>query len=309
MLEVTNLSISFHRYHRGLQRSGFTPVSDISLQIDPGEIVAVVGASGSGKSLLAHALLGLLPGNAVTGGTIQFRGENLDGPKVKCLRGREIALIPQSVTYLNPLSRVGSQVYRAACLSGLERSMARTSTDQTFCRYGLQNGAKYLYPFQLSGGMVKRVMTAAATAGRAQLLIADEPTTGLDPKVATKTLKHLLQLAKEKKAVLLITHDLDAAVAVATRVVVVYAGKTVETTAASSFHNTEKLLHPYTKALWQALPQNGFVALDGEQPEVIDESGCVFAPRCPNACESCLSLAPQLQRVNGSLVRCPHVAC
>ncbi len=309
MLEVNNLSISFSRYHQGLRRAGITPVSDISLKAAAGEIVAVVGASGSGKSLLAHALLGLLPANAVTSGTIHFKGESLDGPKIDELRGREIALIPQSVTYLNPLSRVGTQVYRAARLSGLEKENATTSTDLTFSRYQLRKEAQQLYPFQLSGGMAKRVMTAAATVGQAQLLIADEPTTGLDPAVAAKSLNHLQLLAEDGKAVLLITHDLDAAVRIANRVVVVYSGKTVETTAATSFHNTEKLLHPYTKALWQALPQNGFVALEGEQPEDFTEAGCVFAPRCPMASTSCLSVEPQLERVNGSLVRCPHVMC
>ena len=265
-----------------MQRSDFTPVSDLSLNVETGEIVAVVGASGSGKSLLAHALLGLLPNNAITGGMLTFEGEELNKARIERLRGRRIALIPQSVTYLNPLIRVGSQVYRAARLSGLGKAGARAGTKYTFARYDLQPSAKKLYPFQLSGGMARRVMTAAATVGQAQLIIADEPTTGLDPAVAAKSLDHLRKLAESGKGILLITHDLDAAMTVADRVVVVYSGKTVETTASENFRSMEKLLHPYTKALWQALPQNGFVALSGEQPEDSDPNGMHFCTALPH---------------------------
>jgi peptide/nickel transport system ATP-binding protein len=309
MLEVTGLSISFNRYHQGLQRNCFTPVSDITLAVHGGEIVAVVGASGSGKSLLAHALLGLLPANAHIAGTIKFKGEQLSQSRMRRLRGHEIALIPQSVAYLNPLIRVGSQVLRAARLSGQDTACARRNTDQVFARYSLKDQTKSLFPFQLSGGMARRVVTAAATVSRAELIIADEPTTGLDPVVAEKSLAHLHELAENGKGVVLITHDLAAAVKVAQRVVVVYAGKTVEITAATSFHQQEKLLHPYTKTLWQALPQNDFVALPGEQSHDEMRTGCMFASRCPVASALCETLAPELKQLNGSLVRCPHATC
>lgn len=309
MLKISGLSISFSRYQQGLRREGFTPVSDISLAVKSGEIVSVVGASGSGKSLLAHALLGLLPANAHCAGSIKFKGEELSQSRVQQLRGREIALIPQSVAYLNPLTQIGSQVYRAARLSGQKKSIARQNTDRVFSRYALTPNDKRLFPFQLSGGMARRTVTAAATVGRADLIIADEPTTGLDPLVAEKSLNHLVELAGEGKAVLLITHDLGAAVAIAHQVAVVYAGKTLEITKAANFHQVEKLLHPYTKALWQALPQNDFVALPGEQPQQQRDSGCIFAPRCPKASGACRMVVPELTQINGSLVRCPHVMC
>jgi peptide/nickel transport system ATP-binding protein len=308
MLDVSHLSITFSRYRQGLLRDTYTPVTDISLTVAAGEIVAVVGASGSGKSLLAHALLGLLPKNAQRGGSLKFQGKQLDEARMHHLRGREIALIPQSVAYLDPLMRVGSQVYRAACLSGLDKVGSRRSTEMAFRRYDLAPLVKTLLPFQLSGGMARRVLTAAATAGRAELIIADEPTTGLDPVVAEKTLGHLGQLAGDGKGVLLITHDLAAAVNIAQRVVVVYGGKTMEITAAANFLQPEKLLHPYTRALWQALPQNGFIALAGEQPSQDEESGCIFLSRCPAMVPPCRDVRPELQRLNGSLVRCPHAA-
>jgi len=309
MLDVSQLSISFSRYGKGLHKTTFSPVSDISLHINAGEIVAVVGSSGSGKSLLAHALLGLLPRNARVEGKVKFKDTELTDARMRLLRGREIALIPQSVAYLNPLVRVGKQVVRAARLSGQRRQAANHSTDTIFRRYALESRVQDMFPFQVSGGMARRVLTATATVGRADLIIADEPTTGLDPVVATKALNHLVELAAEGKGVLLITHDLEAAVRISHSVVVVYAGKTLEITSACCFLN-DKLLHPYTKALWNALPQHNFTALVGSQPTG-DHSilGCIFSPRCPVSQSSCCSVNPDLQKINGSLVRCPYAAC
>ena len=309
MLDVSHLSISFSRYGKGLQKSSFSPVSDISLHINAGEIVAVVGSSGSGKSLLAHALLGLLPGNARMGGQLTFKDTELIDERIHLLRGREIALIPQSVAYLNPLARVGRQVFRAARLSGQPSATANRNTDTIFRRYALASPVRRMFPFQISGGMARRVLTATATVGQADLIIADEPTTGLDRQVAQKTLSHLVELADDGKGVLLITHDLAAAVRISNLIVVVYAGKTLEITSAMSFHSPEKLLHPYTRALWNALPQNSFTPLAGNQPtEDHDISGCIFNPRCPVAVQGCRLVAPTLQKINGSLVRCLHAA-
>lgn len=308
MLDVAHLSVVFERYGRVMRRDHIAPVTDISLDISAGEIVAVVGASGSGKSLLAHALLGLLPKNSRRGGTISFRGEELDQSSMERLRGREIALIPQSVNYLNPLIRVGAQVRRAGCLAGYTRIGAREAADKAFSRYCLGGEVDPLFPFQLSGGMARRVLTAIATVGQADLLIADEPTTGLDPLTAEKTLDHLVHLAGLGKAVLLITHDLAAAVRVSMKVVVVYSGKTVEITSARSFDHPGKLLHPYSRALWDALPENGFNPLAKEQSPAKGPAGCVFVGHCPMALPACRDISPELHKINGSLVRCLHAA-
>jgi len=306
MLTVRNLSIEFNRYGIGWRRKALHPVRDLSIEINHGEIVAVVGSSGSGKSLLAHAVLGLLPGNARTSGDILFRGEPLTSRSIPRLRGRQIALIPQSVAYLNPLSRVGRQVYRASRLSGQCRRTAARSTDTAFARYRLQNEVKAMFPFQVSGGMARRVLTATATAGDAALLIADEPTTGLDPAVAEQSLNHLRELADSGKSVMLITHDLDAAVAVADRVAVIYAGTTVELAPARAFQRQGRLRHPYTRALWDALPQQSFNFVAGNQPmEDRAVEGCVYGDRCPQRAEECRE--PQILRTVGDgQVRCCH---
>ncbi|MBG0789762.1 MAG: ABC transporter ATP-binding protein [Desulfovibrionaceae bacterium] len=305
MLSVKNLSIEFSRYGSARRRTIIHPVRDLSLDIGDGEIVAVVGSSGSGKSLLAHAVLGLLPGNARTSGEILFKGTPLTSASMAALRGRAIALIPQSVAYLNPLSRVGRQVYRASRLSGKCRATAARSTDRAFARYRLDESVKSLFPFQVSGGMARRVLTATATAGDADLLIADEPTTGLDPVVARQSLSHLRELADLGKAVMLITHDIDAAVTVADRVAVIYAGTTVELTPARNFADGA-LRHPYSRALWNALPQQGFGFVPGNQPMEDDAvNGCIYLDRCPDRTGECRCAQP-LRPVGKGHVRCCH---
>jgi peptide/nickel transport system ATP-binding protein len=306
MLSVRNLSIEFSRYGKGWQRRTLHPVRDLSLTIESGEILAVVGSSGSGKSLLAHAILGLLPGNARSSGEILFDGEPVTPRTVARLRGKRIALIPQSVAYLNPLSRVGSQVYRASRLSGQCCRDAARRTDHAFDRYRLESRVKSMYPFQVSGGMARRVLTATATAGDAELLIADEPTTGLDPTVARQSLTHLRELADAGKGVMLITHDIDAAVTIADRVAVIYAGTTVELTPALAFTSGGGLLHPYTRALWNALPQQDFRYVAGNQPmEDRMIGGCIYADRCAVRTEEC-GLPQPLRPVGANQVRCCH---
>lgn len=309
MLQINNLAIAFERNSGPFSRSSFSAVSDISLSVQAGEVVALVGESGAGKSLLAHALLGLLPPNAKMSGQFIFKGQHISPSQIRELRGREIALIPQSVNHLNPLIRIRKQVYRSARLSGRCRGTAGISCDKAFARYRLADAVKSMFPFQISGGMARRVLTATATSGMADLIIADEPTTGLDPEVAAQSLNHLKELAANGKGIILITHDLEKGVRIADTVVVLYNGKTVEVTPADSLQKGGDGMHPYTRALWQALPQNGFIsiptktAINGSQP-----SGCVFAERCPQSGSDCLINAPLLRKTNSKLLRCHNVA-
>ncbi|QJB56811.1 ABC transporter ATP-binding protein [Pseudodesulfovibrio sp. zrk46] len=307
MLSVRNLSIEFSRYDGNWRKKTIRPVRDLSLDIEAGEIVAVVGSSGSGKSLLAHAILGLLPPNARRQGELIFNGDILDNRRSRKLRGKSIALIPQSVAYLNPLSRVGSQVYRASRLSGKCCCTASKSRDEAFSRYQLKEMVKTMFPFQVSGGMARRVLTATATAGDASLLIADEPTTGLDPMVAKQSLRHLRELADTGKGIMLITHDIDAAVDIADKVAVIYAGTTVEIAPSKSFRNADGLKHPYSQALWNALPQNGFYFLEGNQPlNDMSLEGCVFCERCPKRADNCQTQSQHLRKTGDNQVRCCH---
>lgn len=303
MLDVRDLSITFESYARGLRRREVTAIRCLDIEASAGEIVAVVGQSGAGKSLLAHALLGLLPANAAVSGCIRFKDEPLTPQRVERLRGREIALVPQSVAFLNPLLRVGSQIARAARLSGLDLGEAERAAKEALARYLLAPEVSGRYPFQLSGGMARRVLTATATVGLADLLLADEPTNGLDPETAAESLGHLRELADAGKAVLLITHDLAAALGVADRVAVFCAGTTVEVARASDFTGSEGLRHPYTRALWQALPQNGFT-LPPPPASLSTNGGCPFLAECHLRAPGCGDSLPPLRALAGGQVRC-----
>jgi peptide/nickel transport system ATP-binding protein len=306
MLSVSNLSVTFTQYEQGLRRKQLTVITDLDLEVKAGEVVAVVGASGSGKSLLAHAILGILPENATVGGTMLFQGQPLTPQRCQQLRGKAIALIPQSVGYLDPLMRVGQQVQRVAQLNGLAKPAARTAVKQTFQRYDLPPQTGRCYPFQVSGGMARRVLVSTAVVSQADLVIADEPTPGLHPDVVVETLNHLRELAQEGRGVILITHDIQAALMVADRVAVFYAGTTAEIASAQDFA-TGNLRHPYTQALWRSLPQNDFTPVPGNQPspEALPV-GCLFSDRCPWMTEACLPKRPALRMVRSGLVRCIH---
>lgn len=306
MLSVQNLSVTFTLYDQGLTQKQLTVITDLDLDVQAGEVVAVVGASGSGKSLLAHAVLGILPANAQVNGTILFQKQPLTAQRCQDLRGKTIALIPQSVGYLDPLMSVGAQVSRVAQLSGLSRQQATQAVDRTFQRYALAPQVKQFYPFQLSGGMARRVLVSTAVVSQAELVIADEPTPGLHPDVVTETLNHLRELASEGKGVILITHDIEAALQIADRVAVFYAGTTVEIATVQDFYNGT-IRHPYTQALWRSLPQNEFIPVPGSQPspEALPP-GCLFSDRCPWVTQECQVSRPSFRQVRGAPVRCIH---
>jgi peptide/nickel transport system ATP-binding protein len=306
MLSVQNLSVTFTMYEQGLTQKQLTVITDLDLDVQQGEVVAIVGASGSGKSLLAHAVLGILPPNAQTSGTIVFKGKVLTQQACETVRGKEIALIPQSIAYLDPLMQVGKQVSRVAQLSGLSQQAARQRVDSTFRRYGLAAIVKQYYPFQISGGMARRVLVSTAVVSQADLVIADEPTPGLHPDAVRETLNHLRELADEGKGVILITHDIEAALQVADRVAVFYAGTTVEIASAADFSNGT-IRHPYTQALWRSLPQNEFIPVPGSQPSPDAlPPGCLFSDRCLWVTEACLATRPAFRQVRGAPVRCIH---
>lgn len=302
LLEIHNLSVSFKMYDNGLKQSDLKVISDLHLTVHPGEIVAIAGSSGSGKSLLAAAILGILPENASLQGHIHYKGEELTDERMRQLRGTEIALVPQSVSYLNPLMKVGSQV------EGHNVPQASEKRKRLFERLNLTERTAKLYPFQLSGGMARRVLVSTALITDAQLIIADEPTPGMSIEQALEALKMFWEMADEGKAVILITHDIDLAVEFADRVAVFYAGTTVETALASDFKAGEGALrHPYSKALWRALPQNGFEPIPGFQPYAGNlPKGCLFAPRCPYRTPECEVQVPPVCEVRGGEVRCYH---
>lgn len=303
MLEIRDLTIGFGRYSRGLRRTRTIAVFNLQLSVSEGEVLAVVGSSGSGKSLLAHAILGILPPNAHVTGSILFKGEPLTPERQKRIRGSEIALIPQSVQYLDPLMRVGDQV-RQSARQGDPAELQRS----VFRKYRLADAVAKWFPFQLSGGMARRVLLSTAAVSGARLFIADEPTPGLDAAAMAETLDRFRRLAEEGGGVMLITHDIEAALTVADRIAVLYAGTVVEVARRRDFRDDGALLrHPYTRALWRALPSQGFAALPGSQPVYgAGTVGCAFAPRCEWATKDCTETAPLQREVRDGEVRCFH---
>lgn len=300
ILRIENLTVTFTQYEgKTADKTELPVISDLNVTVHGGEIVAVVGSSGSGKSLLAHAVFGLLPQNARVRGNIRYRGELLDAEGIKKLRGQRMALVPQGVNYLDPLMKVGRQITNG------KKDAASISRMRELCRrYGLEEGVERLYPFELSGGMARRVLLMTALMSQPELIIADEPTPGMDLELAKLAMEDFRNLADEGKGILLITHDLELALEVADRIVVFYAGTTIEEANASDFGQEELLRHPYTRALYRAMPKHGFRPFPGTQPYVKDmPKGCPFAPRCPQCTEACSGEIPVVP-VRGGSVRC-----
>lgn len=262
LLQVEHLAVSFTLYSRGLRQRRLEPIRDLSLNLEAGEITAVVGASGSGKSLLAHAILGLLPDNAAASGRLLYQGQPLTQPRLAALRGREIALVPQNVSFLDPLIKVGDQLRQ-----GERSAAARQRCAQVLASLGLEPAVEQMYPFELSGGMARRVLIASAMLAQPRLVIADEPTPGLHLDAARLVLGHFQELAAAGAAVLLITHDLRLALSVAQQVVVFYQGRSVETAPAAAFALPELLTHPFSRALLAALPERDFAPPTAGQPD------------------------------------------
>lgn len=303
VLEIEDLSVAFIQYKSRLQQTLVQPIQGISLSLEKGEILAVIGSSGSGKSLLAHAIMGILPKNARIGGTMRYQGELLDHKKQERLRGKELALVPQSVTYLDPLMQVGAQVRLTA--EGKERLLEQRSI---FTRFKLDQSVEKRYPFELSGGMSRRVLVSTAAISGAKLIIADEPTPGMHQSDVQETQALFRELADSGCAVMFITHDIGAAVQIADRVAVMYAGSVMETAPASDFRDDGSALrHPYSRTLWNALPQNGFAAVPCSQPKPGTlQDCCLFLPYCKTASEACKSGVPDMRQVRDGTVRCCH---
>lgn len=276
-------------------------VSGVSFQIRPGECLALVGESGCGKSVLAAALLGFLPANAEVAGAATLSGG--DRPPVELLtasdqvlaatvRGRRIGLIPQSpAAHLTPVRTARAQLEETVRAHHPDEPQPRTAAERVAARAGLHPTDLDRYPHELSGGMAQRVATALALVGDPWLLIADEPTTGLDRDLVDALLDELRRLIADHRAVLLITHDLAAAHRVADRIAVMYAGHLVEVGPATDV--LERPRHPYTRGLVDALPDRAFTPIPGLPPLLTDlPAGCPFRPRCTRVIPDCRHRPP-----------------
>lgn len=272
LLSVEDLTVAFDMYDPAAPfwsapRVRQEVVHGLTLSVHAGEILAIVGASGSGKTVLADALMGVYEPNVEVHGRIWFDGVLQDADGLARLRGNGISMVPQSVTNLDPLMRVGLQVQgvprgstRAERTADRERRRARQR--ELFEAYGLAPEVADLYPHQLSGGMARRILIMCALMDDPRLIIADEPTPGLDLDLAVHALDDLRAFANRGGGVLLITHDIELALRAADRVAVFRDGTVVEETGVESFAAPELLRHPFSHALWHALPGHDFAADD-----------------------------------------------
>ena len=302
LLEVNNLSISFTQYVQGLNRHESKVISDLTIDIGEGEIVAILGSSGSGKSLLAHSILGILPYNSNVTGEIKYEGQVLDQKLKEDLRGDEICLIPQSVNFLDPLMKVSEQAI-GECKNEKEHDEKKLRQREIFSKYGLDESVDDMYPFELSGGMARKVLLSTALVGDPKLLIADEPTPGLDSQSVKETIEDIKNLRENGKGVLLITHEIDVALRTADRIAIFYSGYVIEINTVENFKNADNVLHPYSKALINSLPKNGFNLTEGVQP-LEDLPGCPYYENCPIRLDKCEKTKPNLIEHEGVMIRC-----
>ncbi|NYH41769.1 peptide/nickel transport system ATP-binding protein [Micromonospora jinlongensis] len=306
LLTVDDLGVQFR-----LRDTSVHAVTDLNLTVRAGELLAIVGESGCGKSVLAHALLGLLPGNAtITGHAVLHYPDADPVDLVTCgqrhlarrVRGRRVGLVPQSpATALNPV-RTGRRLLTETLRA---HGRGREDCDRLAVDVGLDPADLDRYPHELSGGMAQRLVTALALAPDPSLLIADEPTTGLDRPLVDHTLDLLRRRCDDGSAVVLITHDLAAAQRVADTVAVMYASRIAEHRDAGQLFTAPT--HPYAAALLDALPDRAFRPVPGDPPMLTAlPPGCSFAPRCPRRTDLCASQPPPTPLTGGGTVACHH---
>lgn len=298
LLDVENLNLGFY-CENGFKQALF----DVTFSLNKGEMLALVGESGCGKTISAMSILQLLPKNAgITSGVITF--ENQDLLKLSCkelqhIRGSKIALIPQDpMTSLNPLFTVGDQLLEVLKIhQNLKGKEAHKKAVEAFEAVQIPSAEERLkaYPHEFSGGMKQRAIIAMALACNAEILIADEPTTALDVTIQAQIMNLLQKIKKERgTSILLITHDLALVRENADNVAVMYAGKIVEKAPAKEFF--ENPTHPYSLALLNSLPSNrgkNLETITGQPPtiqQVIE--GCKFHPRCKQCMEICTEKVP-----------------
>jgi peptide/nickel transport system ATP-binding protein len=307
LLEIENLHVQF-RTSNGVNRA----VNGVSLQVNEGETLAVVGESGCGKSVTAMSVLRLIPEPpAKLAGSIRFAGRELfalTDRQMRSIRGNEISMIFQEpMTSLNPVLTVGRQIRETLRLhQGLDKRAANARAVEMLTLVGIPDARSRArqFPHQLSGGMRQRVMIAIALACNPKLLIADEPTTALDVTIQAQILDLMRDLKRRVgAAIVLITHDLGVVAEVAQRVMVMYAGYKVEEAPVAELFSTPR--HPYTRGLLGAVPKLGSSLKAGggklaEIPGQVPDSsqyidGCIFASRCELATNLCRTSAPALE--------------
>lgn len=312
LLDVRNLRIEFPTRHGTL-----VAVDDISLQINPGEVLGVVGESGAGKSLTGAAIIGLLePPGRVAAGEIRLDGNRIDNlpyEKMRRIRGKSIGAIFQDpLTSLNPLYTIREQLTETILThEDISKSQADARALELLVEVGIPAAAERIdsYPHQFSGGMRQRVVIALALCARPKLIIADEPTTALDVSIQAQIISLLKRLCRDNgTAVMLVTHDMGVIAETADRVAVMYAGRIAEIGPVRDVVRNPK--HPYTNGLMGSIPMIGedvenLTQIDGSMPRLTEiPAGCAFNPRCSERFGRCERDRPDLMDAGTTQAAC-----
>ncbi len=308
LLDVRSLSVQFFT-EEGVVRA----VENVSIEVQPGEVLGLVGESGCGKSVTGLTLLRLIPipPGRIVSGEILFDGKRLlemNEKEMEKVRGNDISMIFQEpMTSLNPVFTIGDQIMEAIMLhQGLDKGAARKRAIEMLDRVRIPDPGKRIdsYPHQLSGGMRQRAMIAMALSCEPKLLIADEPTTALDVTIQAQVLQLLREIQKEMgMAVILISHDLGVVSEIANKIAVMYAGRIFEYGSIEAVYG--EVRNPYTKGLMNSLPRleekkSRLNAIPGQVPDAMNlPVGCKFHPRCYLMIEECKKEEPALFQVNG----------
>jgi peptide/nickel transport system ATP-binding protein len=306
LLAIKNLKVTFHT-NAGQVRA----VDGVTLELKDAETLALVGETGCGKSTIAHSVLNLLPDSADVRGDIVYQEKNLLQMPEKALarlRGKDISLVMQNPSLaLNPVYTIGHQMTEPLIVhKGLGRQAASLKAEGLLekLRFRGPSNAMRAYPFEMSGGMKQRVLIGISVVLSPKVILADEPTKGLDDRLRKMVLEEL-SLVREmyRSSMIFISHDLNAARTISDRIAVMYAGEILESGATQKFF--QEPLHPYSLALLGSLPERGFKPIPGFSPSVIQPpEGCKFHPRCPYKKDQCFTISPGFKKINNREVKC-----
>jgi len=306
LLEVRDLSVSFHT-----DDGVFRAVDNVSLQVNRGEIVGLIGESGCGKSVTSLSILKLIPSppGKIDSGQIYFKGQDLlktNPAELRQIRGKAISVVFQEpLSALSPLQRIGQQLMETLRIHNtIPKKEAWALAAEWLDKVKIPDVKErmFAYPFQLSGGMQQRVMIAMAMMMEPDLIIADEPTTALDVTIQSKIFALIKEMRLDKTSILLITHDMGVIWEMCDRVVVMYASRIAEEANKDDIFN--RPAHPYTQGLLNSIPKltadgNRLEAIPGQVPSPYSyPSGCHFQDRCPHAFDRCAQEVPPLMELN-----------
>jgi peptide/nickel transport system ATP-binding protein len=304
IIEIRDLCVDFE-----MQQMRVSALNGVNLELQRGEVLGVLGESGSGKTVLLNSVFRLLPENARSSGEILYCGNDIlsmDRKRAMQLIGRHFSLIPQGFGSLNPFLKCWLQISeRPMEHFNMGKEEGYGTAVRLLGDMGIESPEKAArsYRHQLSGGMLQRALVAMGISGKSEAVFVDEPTKGLDER-KKRLVIDLLQLAKQRTgAMMIVSHDLCFLKEVSDRVCVMYCGEVVEISKTRDFFASPK--HPYSWALLESLPSRGLKPIEGENPSMVSPPpGCRFNPRCSHRSVRCLDERPPLAEIDGFKVRC-----